>query len=93
MKSFPPSYIAILLGLAFCLSCNEKEATLFTLTDASTTGISFLNDLPYTEEFNTYTYRNFYNGGGVALGDVNNDGLIDIFFSGNIVDTLILVGY
>jgi len=50
------------------------------------TGIDFLNDLPYTEEFNTYTYRNFYNGGGVALGDINNDGLTDIFFTGNIVN-------
>lgn len=50
------------------------------------TGISFSNNLPYTEEFNTYTYRNFYNGGGVALGDINNDGLVDIFFTGNIVD-------
>jgi hypothetical protein len=52
----------------------------------SSTGITFENKLPYTEEFNTYTYRNFYNGGGVALGDINNDGLLDIYFTGNIVD-------
>ncbi|NNE28935.1 MAG: VCBS repeat-containing protein, partial [Saprospiraceae bacterium] len=51
------------------------------------TGIDFRNDLPYTEDFNTYTYRNFYNGGGVALGDINNDGLVDIYFTGNIVDS------
>ncbi len=50
------------------------------------TGITFRNDVPYTEEFNTYTYRNFYNGGGVALGDINNDGLTDIYFTGNIED-------
>ena len=51
------------------------------------TGISFQkNTLSYTEDFNPYTYRNFFNGGGVALGDINNDGLIDIYFTGNIVD-------
>lgn len=59
---------------------------LFTLTDAKDTGLYFSNDVAYTEAFNTYTYRNFYNGGGVALGDINNDGLIDIYFTGNLVD-------
>ena len=55
--------------------------------DSQSTGIDFENNLPYTEEFNTYTYRNFYNGGGVALGDINNDGLVDIYLTGNIVDS------
>ncbi|HMU04671.1 MAG TPA: hypothetical protein PJ990_13655, partial [Saprospiraceae bacterium] len=50
----------------------EQNKTLFTLTDPKETGLDFNNDLPYTEEYNTYTYRNFYNGGGVALGDINN---------------------
>ena len=62
------------------------DKSLFTAVPASTTGIDFNNALSYTEEFNPYTYRNFYNGGGVALGDINNDGLIDIFFTGNIVE-------
>jgi hypothetical protein len=53
---------------------------------SAATGISFENNVPYTEEFNAYTYRNFYNGGGVALGDVNNDSLLDIMFAGNIED-------
>jgi len=52
----------------------------------STTGVAFNNELSYTEAFNPYTYRNFYNGAGVALGDINNDGLIDIYFTGNLVN-------
>lgn len=64
----------------------EQNKTLFTLTDPKQTGLDFNNDLPYTEEYNTYTYRNFYNGGGVALGDINNDGLLDVYFTGNIKD-------
>ncbi len=64
----------------------EQNKTLFTLTDPKETGLDFNNDLPYTEEYNTYTYRNFYNGGGVALGDINNDGLLDVYFTGNIKD-------
>ena len=47
--------------------------------------IAFENQVTYTEEFNTYTYRNFYNGAGVGIGDLNNDGLADIFFCGNMV--------
>ncbi|WP_304516964.1 VCBS repeat-containing protein [Cecembia rubra] len=51
--------------------------------DKSWTGIDFRNDLVYNEKFNPYTFRNFYNGAGVALGDINNDGLVDIFLAGN----------
>ncbi|MBP8097582.1 MAG: VCBS repeat-containing protein, partial [Saprospiraceae bacterium] len=65
----------------------KKDATLFSLLPSSQTGITFSNDLTYSEEFNPYTYRNFYNGGGVGLGDINNDGLLDIFFCGNQVNS------
>ncbi|MGB3465013.1 MAG: VCBS repeat-containing protein, partial [Cyclobacteriaceae bacterium] len=59
----------------------------FTLMTSGQTGIDFSNDLSYTERINTYTYRNFYNGAGIALGDINNDGLLDIYISGNQVDS------
>ena len=70
----------------FCTACQTKKSKRFELTHVSATGIAFENTLTYTEEFNPYTYRNFYNGAGVALGDINNDGLLDIYFTGNIVD-------
>ena len=72
--------------LTLCLvSCNNIDSR-FEKKLSDHTGISFNNLLSYTEDFNPYTYRNFFNGGGVALGDINNDGLIDIYFTGNIVD-------
>jgi len=60
--------------------------TLFTTIPAAYSGIDFQNAITYTEDFNPYTFRNFFNGGGVALGDINNDGLVDIYFSGNLED-------
>lgn len=76
------------LIILFFLSCRppSPEAKLFTLLPSDSTGITFSNDLHHTAEFNMYTYRNFYNGGGVGIGDINNDGLADIFFCGNMVD-------
>ncbi len=56
---------------------------MFSLLSPSETNIHFRNQVDYDEEDNTYTYRGFYNGGGVAIGDVNNDGLPDIYFTGN----------
>ena len=79
--------IIILFLLIFgTISCNtNKENTLFELLSNSKTNINFQNNLNYTEELNPYTYRNFYNGGGVGVGDFNNDSLQDIFFTGNLV--------
>ena len=51
--------------------------------DGADTGILFQNTVKNTEDFNIFSYRNFYNGGGVAIGDVNNDGLPDVFFTAN----------
>jgi hypothetical protein len=67
-------------------SCNNNDAAgtaLFQKLDPSETNIHFSNNLSYDAKFNIYTYRNFYNGGGVAIGDINNDGLQDIFFTAN----------
>lgn len=79
--------ITILLFIGCVLwACQIKkpEAKLF-VAHGKDSGITFQNTLAYTEALNPYTYRNFYNGGGVALGDINNDGLLDIYFTGNLV--------
>ncbi|MCF6295130.1 MAG: VCBS repeat-containing protein [Flavobacteriaceae bacterium] len=78
-------FLILILILLSCKEENKKDTSLFVLKDSSI-GISFENTLTYTESFNPYIYRNFYNGGGVAIGDINNDGLEDIYFTGNMVD-------
>ncbi len=67
-------------------SCQqEDDSKQFTLLSPKTTGINFKNLVRETEEFNVLTYGYLYNGGGVSIGDVNNDGLPDIYFTGNMV--------
>lgn len=56
---------------------------LFTQLDKLQTGVGFRNDLLDDAGFNVFNYRNFYNGAGVGIGDINNDGLADIFFTSN----------
>ncbi len=75
--------ILLFLSLFSCKQEEKKAQPLFRLLSEAESGLGFRNDLTYTEKVNPYTFRNFYNGAGVALGDVNNDGLIDIFLAGN----------
>ncbi|MFL2991707.1 MAG: VCBS repeat-containing protein [Cytophagales bacterium] len=65
-------------------SCTNNDNNLFQELSSFQTGIDFRNDLLYDENFNIFNYRNYYNGGGVGLGDINNDGLIDIYFNSNL---------
>jgi hypothetical protein len=65
-------------------SSNDGEAKqIFQLLEPEKTGIDFTNKVVDTDSFNILTYRNFYNGGGVAIGDINNDSLPDIYFTSN----------
>ena len=80
-----PKVVLLCLIMLILWSCDNKSKR-FELMKPNVTGVVFSNELSYTEAFNPYTYRNFYNGAGVALGDINNDGLIDIYFTGNLVD-------
>lgn len=76
--------VTILAGSCRTRLSDSGSKPLFSLIDKRHTHIDFVNHLEYTEEYNTYTYRNFYNGAGVGLGDFNNDGLQDIYFCGNL---------
>ncbi len=74
--------ILYFVSLILFVSCQrETKKTLFSLL--SNSGIDFNNTLIESNKFNVFSYRNFYNGGGVAIGDINNDGLADVFFTGN----------
>ena len=78
------NYFVVFLVMIFSCTQKEQELELFQLLDNEEIGIDFINQLEYDRDFNVYKYRNYYNGGGVALGDVNNDGLTDIYFTDNL---------
>ena len=82
-------YISLTFLIGCLLACQgskkeKKTLSLFTLLDAKTTGVEFQNTLPETAYMNRFIYEYFYNGGGVAIGDINNDGLDDIYFTSNL---------
>ncbi len=72
-----------ILFLGLFMSCGNSEGELFSNPSPLETGIDFTNTLTSTEDANILDYLYFYNGGGVAVGDINGDELPDIFFSGN----------
>ncbi|MEL0186457.1 MAG: VCBS repeat-containing protein [Flavobacteriaceae bacterium] len=80
-------YYMTILILASCNSdsiiSEEESEKLFSLMDPSYTGVDFENKVVNEKDFNIFKYRNYYNGGGVAIGDINNDSLPDIYFTSN----------
>ena len=80
----------VLLALLILIFTNcsknnsENKDALFTKLDPAITGINFVNEVKNGPEMNIFKYRNFYNGGGVAIGDINNDGLADVYFTSNL---------
>jgi hypothetical protein len=75
--------ILAFVGCTILLNCTPKDEKLFTSLTPRETGISFENRLDPTPELNILNYIYYYNGGGVAAADFNNDGLTDLYFTGN----------
>lgn len=73
------SFAAVAIG-----GCSQEEK-MFELRFPVDTGITFQNKLTSNDSINLLNFEYFYNGGGVAVGDVNNDGLQDVYFTGNMV--------
>jgi len=90
MKSITYIGSSVLLFF-FAIACTRTDTatttqhqdTLFTQLSKETTGIDFINEVTNEEDFNIFLYRNFYNGGGVGIGDINNDGLPDVYLTAN----------
>ena len=83
-KRFFLSFLTLLT--LFSLAYTPNKNRLFETITPRKSGISFNNKLTENQKNNILTYEYFYNGGGVAIGDINNDGLDDIFFTGNMVE-------
>ncbi len=74
----------LLLAVCFVSGCqSEKEPKLFSLLSVEETGIDFENTLTESPDLNILNYLYYYNGGGIAVGDINNDGLEDVYFTAN----------
>lgn len=74
--------LTVLWSLGGC-SPEKQTDTLFTLITPGQSNVYFKNEVRDTEEYNTLFHANFYGGGGVGIGDINNDGLMDLYFTGN----------
>src|SRR5438034_8752326 len=77
--------VSFLLIIVVLAGCGNDKSHLFTSLDKNKTGVNFQNTFFDDGPLNVANYIYFYNGGGIAIGDINNDGLQDILFTGNMV--------
>jgi hypothetical protein len=97
MMNYWKSLVLFPCSLFIFFSCKDAKQegksyqppanALFTKLPSSETGINFSNPVEDDSSYNILTYRNFYNGGGVATGDINNDGLTDVFLTANLAES------
>src|SRR5687767_12750500 len=83
MPAFIEKILYAALFTALVWGCNNQPDTMFETMNASQTNIEFTNKPLKRPLFSILYYLYYYNGGGVATGDVNNDGLPDIYFTAN----------
>ena len=71
-------FLTLLASIFLLLACDKNNEILFTKLSSESTGIKFANRIVETNARNVFNFEYLYNGGGVALGDFNNDNLVDI---------------
>jgi hypothetical protein len=91
LKEFRVNIVIVFLLLGLITACNDSKDSYFELLEAKETGLNFENNLEQTTEFSFFDYMYFYNGGGVAAGDFNNDGLVDLFFTSNMGENKLFI--
>ena len=77
------NFITIALASLIIAGCSKKENQLFDKLSPDESKVTFVNQLDESKNISILDYLYYYNGGGVALGDINNDGLVDIYFTSN----------
>src|SRR2546429_7369253 len=77
----------LIMAVMSCGRTSAGDRPLFRLLSPAQTGVTFANTIATTDSVNVQTDVYLYNGGGVAVGDIDNDGLPDIFFAGNMVSS------
>jgi enediyne biosynthesis protein E4 len=87
MKRLIIPFILIVCCMVSCKSLKEKEGMHFTILPATETGVDFNNTIVENDSLNMFVNEYTYMGGGIGIGDFNNDGLPDIFFAGNQVSS------
>ncbi|MDF2430629.1 MAG: hypothetical protein JWP44_260 [Mucilaginibacter sp.] len=85
-----PKYLLLLLFLFLIVSC-KKKTTLFEQIPSSYSGIHFNNKIVENDSINPLDKLNIYNGGGIGIGDFNNDGLQDVYLVGNAVSNKLYI--
>lgn len=96
MKSFVKVHLLLIMcwcSLVFAIGCVDKQKSTITFKNHTSqdTGIDFSNNIVETDSLNYFNFPYIYMGGGVAIGDVDNDGLSDIFFTGNMAKNKLYV--
>ncbi len=86
------SLLFFLTSLLLLVSCEDRQnSTTYRLLSPTESGVNFINEITETDSFNILMTEFIYNGGGVAVGDLNGDGLEDLFFTGNQVDNALFL--
>jgi hypothetical protein len=78
-------FLFVFISLCFLYSCADFSGETYKKLSVSRTGIDFFNELTENDTLNYTIFPYMYMGGGISVGDINNDGLDDIFFTGNLI--------